>query len=326
MADKERVQKRYAKVREKNPQVTDKAELDLLAMKLDQKITLLKALGFLGGALAMFAFGLFARWSIPDGDSQYYSYFCAVFMFFESINIFSKYSRSEKLFRPVLNIEYEGCLTAAKIMQDGEKELRSSNGAFVLYRLPLVDIEEEVKDTAFLYPIKRQYFLKFFNPETGQPLSYKGKADTYMNSVIGTEYYVAVTPYGKVAAIYQATNWSIDPALKPYFRLPGDAEQSSLLQQPGYVRYNCKVPDYIPSQVYVDPQPQKTEMTFPITAIVLLAVSLFTPAIIGIPATVAAIAIAGVALAKQRSKLSIATFIASLVAGAIILIGVILMM
>ncbi len=317
MTDKQRVEKTYAKIKEKYPHVTSKEEIDSLAIKLDKKTTLLKSLGFFAGAVAMALLGILASKKFPDSESPFYLYFCAVLFIFESFKIFSKYSKAEKLYKPVLNITYEGSLTRDKILEDGKRTFKKSGEDFTVYRLPLSDMEDSITDSSVLADMSHVYYFHFVHPETGVTMPCRVKTDTYMNAVIGTEYYVAVTSDGKAAAAYQATNWTVDPSLSPYLRLPQPAPQ------PCPAEAEVTDPMYRPEGFQLNTQPVKTQKALPVTALVLTAAAFITPVIVALPATVAAVVLSAIALTRQRSKLSVASFVVSVIWAAILVISLI---
>lgn len=337
MTDKMRTEKTYAKIREKYPHITNKDEIDNLAIKLEKRIIIYKSLGFLAGAVVSFLVTFIAE----TGDTRFYLYCLVALCIFEGFHTFSKYSKAEKLYKPVLNVNYEGCLARERILEDGKKIFKKYGEDFVLYKLPLFDMEDTVDDNAFV-DMKHIYLLEFTHPESNEIISVKTKSDVYMNAVIGTEYYVAVTPSGIGVAAYQATNWSIDPMLGAYFRNPQPMTQGVNMQYPAaavpvmqqpvpnnYVASNIPAvpnPMYSPAKAQINDVPVQTQKVLPVTAFILTAVAAFTPAIIAIPATVAAVVVSAIGLAKQRSKLAIASFIISLIFAAIMTVGTIILM
>ena len=168
-------------------------------------------------------------------------------------------------------------------------------------------MEDSYNDSSVVSDMSHIYHFHFVHPETGETMPCKVKVDTYMNAVIGTDYYVAVTADNKAAAAYQATNWTVDPSLNQYMRMPQP------VQQPFPADAEVTDPMFRPEGFQLNTQPVKTQKALPVSGLVLTAAALFTPVIVSLPATVAAVVVSSIALARQRSKLSVASFIVSII-------------
>lgn len=105
----------------------------------------------------------------------------------------------------------------------------------------------------------------------------------------------------------------------PYCKqLNGQAEQTqqSAEQQPAYQ----------PAPIVQTAEKEKTKVLLPVLAMVLIPVSYFTIILVGVPLGVAALVIAIVALAQQRSKLSVASMIVTAVLFVLLILSVIAVM
>ncbi len=300
MTDNQRVEKRYAKIKEKHPHITDPNEINKLALKLDKKITAGKILGWFAGAIASVLLALFSKATFPDSDSQYYIWICVLMCIFEGFKTLSKFSKCEKLFSSSSNTAYEGPLTKENILEDGKKIFKKEGEDFVILKLPLVDTEETTEDRVMDFVnIHHIFLLHFVHPETNLPLICKVSTDTYMNASIGSEYYVAITPSGTAAAAYQVSARTPDASLMPHMRISVSemqADETNGEQFPMYTAYDTA-------------PPLKKQKTLPIIALVLVAIGWITPFIISLPAAIAAVVISIISIAKERSKLTIASVI-----------------
>ncbi len=295
MTDKEQIQKIYNKLQRKYPHVTDKEEIDQLAIKLDKRNTLLISGAWLLGAIACFFVYLWlGKNSNLEGTTSITLTMAGsgVFLCFTTL---AKYPKIEKKYRPVLNIKYEGELTNAKIIKDGKKVLKKEAYAFDLYKLPLFDKEDEI-DVGIDNMVFHDYYVYFLHPHNALKMKYEVKKAFYGNAVLGAEYYVAVTPTKKIAAVYQATNWSIAEELKP--RLANATESNAVPISPAPTALHQAKP------IQVNTQPQKTKKLLPILALVFIVLSFVSPVIIGIFLASAALVLAILGRSQQKSTLS----------------------
>lgn len=216
MTDKERTEKIYEKIKTKYPYVTSKEEIDNLAIKLDKQNTLLMSLGCLAGAVVCGIIAFLINGTRFD-ETCYLFGVMAASGIFECFKTLGKYSKIEKRYRPILEVKYEGHLTIEKILQDGRKALKKTGMYdFRIAKLPLLDKEDET-DVGIDNDIHHRYYLIFLLPGIGFKATYKVKREQYLNSVIGAEYFVVVTPKNEIAAVYQASNWTLDEKLGMFF-------------------------------------------------------------------------------------------------------------
>lgn len=315
MTDKERVEEAYAKVKEKYPDISDTDEITALAIKLDKRKTLRRCLVFLALAAAMVLLGFISRTFITgENESQYYAFGAAAMCIFECFRTFTKFSKSEKLFKPVVTVKHEGVLTKDRIMEDGKKVFNKEGEDFDVFRLPLADMSDT-------YDINPEYFFHFNHPESNISLSWKVKADTYVNSALGTEYYVVVTPKNTVAYAYQATNWTIDDSVKAYIRTPEPSAESAAISYPFSDNNAVPEPAYQTEISQSDIENNKKLKIMSVSAIALPIIAQFTPFIVGLPLSIAALVLGVISITKQRSWLSIAGFAVSLICLVVAIIG-----
>lgn len=322
MTDKERIEKTYRKIQTKYPHITSKEEIDNLAIKLDKRNTLLMSLGCLAGAIVC---GIVFFLLIGNETYETTRYLFLVMTgsgIFECFRTLGKYSKIEQRYRPILKVKYEGQLTKDKILQDGGKVLKKAEYVFDIVKLPLFDKEDET-DVGIDNDTHHKYYLHFTLPENDLKVTYKVKRDQYMDSVIGAEYFVIVTPSNEIAMVYQATNWSLDNELGEF--LVGS--QPQLQEQPVVTTVaneaQPNVQAYQPSTIQTTTEPEKTKKLLPILSIVLIVLSYFTPIIVGVPMGIAALVLAIVGLVKQRTKLSITALIINVVLFLLLVVSVI---
>ena len=310
MTDKERIEKNYKKIQKKYPDVTNKDEIDNLAIKADKRNTLLVSAGcFLGAVVCLILFFV-----LYENDSFEMTKYLLLVMtgsgIFECVRTLGKYSKIEQRYRPVIKVAYEGQLTKDRIIQDGGRVLKKAEYAFSIDRLTLDDKEDET-DVGFSNDTHHRYCMYIRQAENYSRLIYKAKRNQYMDAVIGAEYFVVFTPSNDVVAVYQAANWTVSEELQVYF--PATVPQVSTAPSTAevYVQSQPVNSVYQPNNVQITTEPEQTKKLLPILAIVLSVLSFFCPIIAGVPLSVASLVLAIIGLTKQRSKLSVAAIIIS---------------
>lgn len=320
MTDRERMEKTYAKIKKKYPDVANKEEIDALAIKQEKKFSLLCALGLTAGAILCFALALLVEWL---SDTRYILFVTGAYQIFEVFRIFAKYSKIEKMYRPVETVTHQGTLTQERILKDGGKVLKKVGYDFVIAKLPLFDKEDETEVGVdnITYHIHRLYFKI---DGYGRTAFLKVNRNTYMDAAIGAMYYVVLTQQNEIAAAYQASNWDLDAAVVPYCRQSASGTEEE--NQPTPTQTETRQPSYEPAPVVQTAEKEKTKKLLPILAMVLIAVSYFAVILVGVPLGIAALVIAIVALAQQRSKLSITSMVITAVLFALLVLSVIAVM
>ncbi len=227
--------------------------------------------------------------------------------------------RKELNFRPVKH-KYEGTLTKDRIISDGGKVLKKAGYAFCIFKLLLSDKEDET-DIGIDNDTHHKYYLHFKHPENGCRMTYKVNRAFYMDAVLGAEYLAAVTPANEIAAVYQATNWSVAEELKPY--MPGAETADNVFPQAAQAAGTVQ-PEalYQTNTIQYATQPEKTQKLLPILALVLAALSYFVPIIAGVPLGIAALVLAIVGLAKQRTKLSVTSLVITAVLVLLLIVSI----
>lgn len=311
MTDRERIEKTYAKVKKKYPEVVSKEEIDALAIRHEKRFSLLCCLGLVAGAILCFVIGALIK-SESYSETRYVLFVTGAFQIYEIFKIFGKYSKIEKMYKPVEVVSHQGNLTKEHILKDGGKALKKAENQFTIVKLPLFDKEDdtEVGLDNMTYHIYRLYF------ETeGSAIILKTNKSTYMDAVIGAMYYVVLTQDNEAAAVYQASNWELDEALAPFYKQSDDPQMrdEELNQQSNYE----------PTPVVQTTQKEKTKKLLPILAIVLAVASYFTIILLGVPMGIAALVIAIVALTQQRSKLSIASMVVTALLFVLLILSVV---
>lgn len=303
MTDRERIEKTYAKIKKKYPDVVNKEEIDALAIKHEKRFSLLCCLGLAAGAILCITLALLIE---SLSDTRYILFITGAYQIFEIFRILAKYSKIEKMYRPVEVVTHQGTLTQDCILKAGGKVLKKAGYQYVITKLPLFDKEDEteVGIDNITYHIHRLYFKVDEHGNTG---FIKVNRNTYMDATIGAMYYVVLTQQNEIAAAYQASNWDLDPAVLSYCRqLEGGNDNAEPPENP---QDTYQQPSYQPAPVVRTTEKEKTKKLLPILALVLIVASYFTIALIGIPMGIAALVIAIVALTQQRSKLSIASMV-----------------
>lgn len=335
MTERQRVEKTYRKIQKKYPHITDKKEIDELAIKLGKRQLLLESLGWLLGAVAS-VLGFFLL-DEDFGETRYVLAVTGIACLFEVFKTLGKCSAVERQYRPVLHVKHEGLLTRERILKDGGKALKKAGGAFELVKLPLYDKADEI-DSGVDNAVYHQYNLYFRRSADELPIPCEVKRDQYLNAVIGTEYLAVIIPPVHIAAVYQASNWTVDPELElieaDNWKADPELKRMSelLLHAEGVPAAAADAAAaeseaaYQPDAVQVDREPRKIKKRLPILSMVLMAVSYFCPVILGLPLSIAAMVISIVALAKQRSKLSIAALVVNVILCALLIVSIVVLM
>lgn len=305
MTEKERIEKTYQKIRQKHPDVTDRAQLEELAIREDKTMTLLRSFGWLAGGILSLI--VFAR--MPD-DS--YESVRLIFMMmggsgiFEFFRTLGKYARVEQLYRPVLTVRHEGELTRELIVSKGGRKLKKAED-FFLWKLPLADKEDEL-DTGTDNETHHSYYLYFQAGD--RHLKYRVSRSTFFEAVIGAEYYVVLTEEadgsgGEICGVYQSSNWTIGADLMPFFRRNSDGNAS--------VEAPEVSPVFQAPAVHQVVQTEKPKKGLAIASIVLSVVDLLLPMILAAPLQVVALVLAIIAVCRSRYSLNITALVLSIV-------------
>lgn len=317
MTDRERIERTYAKVRKKYPGVVSQDEINVLAIKQEKKNSLLCCLGLAAGAALCITLALLLE---SLSDTRYILLITGAYQVFEIFRTLAKYSKIEKMYRPIETVSYQGTLTQERILKDGGKILKKAAYQYVIAKLPLFDKEDETEIGLdnITYHIHRLYFKI---DGYGRTAFIKVNRNTYMDATIGALYYVVLTQQNEIAAAYQASNWDLEPAVLPCcreMRPEVSAENTFEAPKPEY-----QVPVYQPAPIVQTAEREKTRKLLPILAIVLIVVSYFTIILIGVPLGIGALTISIVALTQQRSKLSIASVVITGILFALLILSVI---
>ncbi len=302
MTDRQRIERTYAKIKKKYPHIDNKEEIDDLAIRYEKKFSWLCCLGLLAGAALCFLLGFLIN-SEDYSSTRYLLIVTGGYQIFEIFRALSKYSKIEKMYRPVETVSYHGILTPERILKDGKKVLKKSDSRFTIVKLPLFDKEDETEVGVdnMTYHVHSLYFQL---DAYGSKASVKTDRSTYMDAAIGAMYYVVLSGQNEIAAAYQASNWQLDPSLLSL--CTETARQETMQEQPTQQNYQ-------PAPLAQSNEPEKTKRLLPILAMVLIVVSYFTIILLGVPIAIAALVLAIVALTQQRSKLSIASMIVTAV-------------
>ena len=319
MTDKERIEKTYKKIRKKHPDVSSKEDIDTLAIKMDKRNTLLLSLGYFFGTVVCGFLYLLLVGNETFDTTRYLFLVMTGSGIIECLRTLGKYSKIEQRYRPVLKVKYEGQLTRDRILKDGGKVLKKADYIFDIVKMTLYDKEDET-DVGIDNETLHEYYVYFKRPDSGLKMTYKVSRDRYMDAVIGAEYLVVVTPSNDIAAVYQATNWLVDSELQTCF--DGGASQVCIqtVEQEG-----AADPMYQPNSVHIEAAPEKTKKLLPILAIVLIVVGYFMPLLVGVPMSIAALVLAIVGLAKQRTKLSVAALVVTVILFLLLAVSVVAM-
>lgn len=306
MTDRERIEKTYAKIKKKYPDVTNKEEIDQLAIKHEKRFTLLCCLGLAAGAALCITLAFLLEFL---SDTRYILFITAGYQIFEIFRTLSKYSKIEKMYKPVENISHQGTLTRELILKDGGRTLKKADCQFTIVKLPLFDKEDdtEVGIDNITYHIHRFYFKI---GEYSEAL--KVNRSSYMDAAIGAMYYVVLTPENNIVAAYQASNWELGADVRPNCK-DIDCQDEPPVEQP----------DYQPAPIVQATEKEKTKVLLPILAMLLMVLSFFMIILIGVPMGIAALVLAIVALTKQRSKLSIASMAVTAILFVLLVVSVI---
>lgn len=308
MTDRERIEKTYAKIKEKYPEMTSKEEIDALAIKLDKQNTLFIALAYLvGGIASAVAWWFMITYDVLEGASYLFLIMggSGVFEFFRTLG---KLSKIEQRYKPVIKVTQEGCLTKEILLRDGGRKLKKADYKYKLVKTPLFDKEDET-DVGIDNETLHKYYFWFTVDE--RSIIYKVNRKAYMDAVIGTEYYLVVTEENEIAAIYQASNWTLagDLVLDEECVIPENVEIEEQAYKP-----------HITTEIV---EPVKTKKLMPILALVLMVVAYLMPIIIGVPLGIAGLVLAIVGIAQQRSKLSITSLVVNVLLFVLLIISVV---
>ena len=296
MTDRERIEKTYAKVKKKYPNVVNKDEIDALAIKQEKRFSLLCCLGLVAGAILCFVIGALIK-SETYSETRYVLFVTGAFQVYEIFKILAKNSKIEKMYKPVETVTHQGVLTRERILKDGKKLLKKAEGQFEIVKLPLKDKED---DTQVGLDNMTYHVYRFYFETEGSTFIVETNRNAYMDAAIGAMYYVVLTPEKAAAAAYQASNWDLDAALIPLCQETEKQEEKKEMEENTI---------YEPAPVVQTAEKEKSRKLLPILAMVLAVGSFFTIILLGVPMAVAALVLAIVALTRQRSRLSVASMI-----------------
>ena len=319
MTDRKRMEKTYAKVKKKYPDVVNQDEITALAIKQEKKFSLLCCLGLLGGAILCFIIGALIK-SQNHSQTRYILFVTGAFQIYEIFKILAKYSKIERMYRPVEIVSHQGTLTQERILKDGGKVLKKADHQFTIVKLPLFDKEDETEvgvDNA-TYHIHRLYFQI---DQYGRTEFLKVSRNTYMDATIGALYYVVLTQQNEIAAAYQASNWDLEEAILPYCRQVDTGANGEEKLEAAQTENQQQT--YAPAPIIRTTEKEKTKKLLPILAMVLMLIGYFTILLIGIPLGIAALVLAIVALTQQRSKLSITSMVITAVMFGLLILSVV---
>lgn len=301
MTDRQRMEKTYGKIKEKYPQVTEREKIEELAIRHDKRLLILQSLAWLAGAAACFILFLVLPGSTDINTVRYIFIVMAGSGIFEFFRTLGKLKMVEQRYRPVIKATDEGQLTLDIISKDGKRLLKNNCQQFRIVREVLYDKEDEI-DTGLDNETHHTFHLYFRIGANPINADFKVKKSAYINAVIGAPYYLIMTPDGEIACAYQAMNWTIAEELRPYLDESAGQGEAQMTADP-------VVPHIAVEKVV----PVKTKKVLPILSMVLMAVSFLMPVIVGLPMAIAGLVLAIVAIVQQRSKLSIAALIVSIV-------------
>lgn len=178
MTERERIQKNYAKVQTKYPNVTDKEEIDRLAIKLDKHNLLWKALGLFGGAILCYILiGLLSKTKTDFSDTRAFLFILLLSALFEMVRTFVKYSKVENNYKPVVKIVEKQMLDVATILKNCGSKMRNLS-EFSVIKEKLYD-EEDAVDLLYGGATRHDYFLYFKHSKTAEQLKVKVKKDMF---------------------------------------------------------------------------------------------------------------------------------------------------
>lgn len=160
--------------------------------------SLLCCLGLAAGAILCIVLAVHLE---SLSDTRYILFITGAYQIFEIFRILAKYSKIEKMYKPVETVSHQGTLTRERILEDGGSLLKKADGQFVIAKLPLFDKEDETEVGVdnITYHIHRLYFKI---DEYGRTAFLKINRNTYMNATIGAMYYVVLIQQNEIAAAY----------------------------------------------------------------------------------------------------------------------------
>ncbi len=319
MTDNERLQRAYAQVQQKHPNVTDRTELDRLAIAQEKKNLRLHALLWLGGALVSgilyVVILLFASDTIKSAN---YILLCtAVSCIVEMIINLRKAGMVQQQFQPTLEIQHSGIVTMKMLKKDCGRKLAKANGQFQLEICALLDKEDE-QDMTVDNLTTHSYYLHFANPNGSCTRKFKVRSKEYRQAVIGSEYYVVsiAAPVNQIATVYSSASWQLAPDLEQLAVRSTASEQCNAPQQTNaYVYEQPIVPNPVQTVIKT---PEKTKVLLPILAMACAAAGLLMPVILALPVSAGGIVMSAIAKKRQNSSLAKASFIVSILLVALV--------
>ncbi len=328
MTDNQRIQKAYAQVQLKYPGITDRAELDRLAIAQEKKNLRLRALLWFGGAvISAILYIVILMFASDVIKSANYILLCtAISGIVEAVINLRKVRKVQQQFQPVLEIQHNGTLTLERINRDGGRKLQKANGQYRLEICTLLDKEDD-QDSTFDNLTLHTYYLHFPNPNSNIARTFKVHGREYSRAVVGSEYYLlyVTAPVNEIVAIYSAASWKLSPELHPV-QVGSSANVQTIpeFSQPAAVQQPEAQQQAIPRPIEPNPvkavvtQPEKTKCLLPILSMVCAVAGLFMPVIFALPVSAGGIVMSAIAKKQQNSALAKVSFVISIVLSALV--------
>lgn len=303
MTERERIENTYRRVKKKYPNVTDKAEIDKLAIKLDKRDLLLKAFMLLLGAVVCCVLITWLSKTRTDfSETNGVLVLTLLSALFEFVRTLIKYFKVENTYKPIIEVGIRQTVDVAEIMKDYGKKMKNLS-EFSVNKITLYDKEDDLQ-VLVNNATSHDYYLYFKDPQTDEKYNLEVKQDAFSDAVIGTEYYVVLTKDKEdesniAIGAYPTAQYTLADDVTSYCDFDVSATQANM--DSGDVLYQ-------PNVSFEQKESQPVKKVLPIIALILCAIGFF---VFGLPLTAVALVLSIIAVARQRSKLSIASLVVS---------------
>lgn len=316
MTEREKIEKTYEKIRTKFPDVTNKEEIDKLAIKLDKRNLLLKAAALFGGAILCYIVNVLLSKARTDfSDTSALVFITMLSALFEMVRTLIKYSKVEKTYKPVIKMGIMQPINVSHIMKRCGSKMRNLS-EFSVIKERLYDKEDEL-DVLLNNATKHDYYLYFKDSQTGEGYTLKVKKDAFEEAVIGSEYFVVITKDKN-----GEDNIAIDAYSLSKYTLSEDVLSYCNFDNVTTAIDSGDISNNIPYQPNIATEQKNDEpvkKVLPILSFVFCAIGFF---IFGLPMTLAALTLSIIAVARQRSKIAITSLVVSIIMFALTVISV----
>ena len=231
MTERIRVEKTYEKARKLFPYITNEADLNQIAIKLERRRVTWVCTGFLWASVLFFIIFVILVYYFGDeeayGTIGFFSLIFFVVTLFEYFRTILNAVKIKSHYMEASEIKNQGTLTYNRIGKDNREVSKFKNIKIVKAILYDKD-DSDNSSVSFIY---HKYYLYFKLNENFSTAGFRVKRTAYLKAPLDAEYILILSDSGKVMAAYPANAWEIDGEL--YEKCEFDAsEHNNMLEIP----------------------------------------------------------------------------------------------